>query len=138
MPKVDPLKGSEECQPCQAGRYQDQTGSAICELCPAGRYSNLKNSSFDMETTCAQCWPGKYSGDGAQTCIDCAVDFYADSWNSSVCTKCPEFYTTNGNEGQALCQKKAVTCSAGQEIIDSTCRNCTLGTYSIDDEMLPV
>jgi hypothetical protein len=83
-----------------------------------------------METTCAQCWPGKYSGDGAQTCIDCAVDFYSDSWNSSVCTKCPESYTTNGREGQALCQERAVICSAGQEVVDSTCRNCTLGTYS--------
>ncbi len=65
--------GTQTCEPCSPGFYQNQADQLFCYPCPAGYYQNLRGSTF---------------------CYACEFGFYQNDTNSEFCYKCPDDRTT--------------------------------------------
>ncbi len=65
--------GTQTCEPCSPGFYQNQSDQLFCYPCPAGYYQNLRGSTF---------------------CYPCEFGFYQNETKSELCLQCPKGKTT--------------------------------------------
>ena len=102
-----------ECQPCDAGFYQDQTGQTQCKACETGKISGQPDpenvSTFPK--ICTSCPAGSF-----------------DSGMHDRCSVCPRGYAQIQN-GEANCDE----CSAGKFSERgglTVCQSCDKGKYN--------
>ena len=128
------LSDKLECELCQPGTYQDETGQTVCKSCPAGyQCPNEGMTSVDDTYKCKQ---GTYSVGGAATsCSVCQPGTYQNETGQSVCKswpagyQCPEDGMTSVND--------TYKCDAGTYSVGSasSCSNCPAGYYCPDEGM---
>lgn len=81
------------CMPCGAGEYfYYDSMLELCKPCDAGTYQTEERH---LETSCPTCPAGKYSLNGATSCISCQDGYYNDKIGASKCIQCP--VDGNGN-----------------------------------------
>jgi hypothetical protein len=101
--------GTNACQSCTQGRYNDQIGGT-CKVCPKNYYNNETNS-----LECKACPAGKHTAQTASMnsgdCLNCATGQYSSSPGQS-CNHCMHV------PGKYQDQVGAVTC-----------KNCPSGRY---------
>ena len=111
------------CRDCPEGTYMPFPGqdrsTDICKLCEAGRYQNNTG-----EGDCVDCEVGKYSEAGAEECILCDPNEFADTEGSVTCEPCPAGTIAVGT-GNAECEP----CDAGSYEEDGVCKGCSPGSY---------
>ena len=110
------LGGSQPCESCNIGQFQDAAGNSTCQLCPLG-YGNdgvgstgcvgIPPGSYEIggeRKNCEkgykceganygrqQCLPGSYaSATGSVACVTCPPGSAAPKLGSEVCTVCEE------------------------------------------------
>ena len=114
--------GVVHCVPsCEAGSFW--TGTE-CQLCAAGTYSGWAG-----RTSCASCWYGEYSEEGATGCLSCPTGWTTSTTGSPTCDICANGYELQGTE--------CVQCEAGSysgvfwgSSESPICTLCPKGEYS--------
>ncbi|KAH8052004.1 hypothetical protein JL722_10451 [Aureococcus anophagefferens] len=132
--------GASECDDCAAGTYQDATGQSSCALATAASSSSGRRVGADR-VRCGQvqrlrrgrrtaseqtaCDAGKYSGSGADECVDCEAGTYQDATGQSSCALADggSFVKRTASE-QTACERGQV-----QRLGASECDDCAAGTY---------
>ena len=136
--------GSQSCQACPDGYYNDVIGSNTCTACPAGTHSATPSTSVN---NCEQC-VNKYSVEGSTTCFDtCPPGSYqtkeATATTGGVCIKCAAgtYYDTTtaaclpcatGKVSAAGATTCGTSCPAGTRLMAGTsvCYPCRVGQYN--------
>lgn len=111
----NPNSGASECLPCPAGNFSDSTGATSCQKCPGGTYSFPGSSKCLPSRTC----------NNATTSPDI-------TWNQTRCinnTRTITYQwiqpmTCSGNDGLTLPSPVTVSCTPDP---------CPAGTYPTDD-----
>ena len=111
-------KKSDKCLKCDINTYQNKSGASSCLKCPAGKYQNAKGQS-----SCIDCPKGHYSLEG-ESCRPCEVGKYNSKKGQSTCILCPAGSYTDV-EGQSSCKK----CKKGEESNETNtgCDLCPIG-----------
>ena len=124
--------GASVCNPCVAGRAQQQQQQTSCEICRAGRYSGV-----EAGTECTACKKGTFSDVvSSLKCDSCPQGFASNDTSSPACKQCPLKY-------KSALQKESTSCTACklgeiQTPDTRTCWFCKAGFYSLDaGEQLP-
>jgi hypothetical protein len=71
------------CTPCLPGTYADKAGTQECDACDAGKSSGETGAT--SSSVCADCTPGKFSGDGWPKCALCYPGTFTGSSGSTSC-----------------------------------------------------
>ena len=110
---------AEECELCDAGSYQDETGTTVCKPCTPGYYcaegaaaalpcpgGTHKNVSLAVMTSvdqCIICPVGTYCPVGSAEAAPCAPGTNSSLEGAKTCGKCPAG-TYQDIEGQEACK----------------------------------
>ena len=87
MRKHQEHKAGWQCDYCELGKFNNQTGQPVCESCDAGSFAD-EEGMFE----CEFCDYGTYSNDSDVTkshCVECEAGYYADDLGSTSCKDCP-------------------------------------------------
>jgi hypothetical protein len=89
---------ANDCDPCDAGKYTDQSGRFVCKLCSRGK----KKMSASIEG-CTNCEPGSANPDeGQATCAKCAANTRQHGTGFFKCIKCqPGRFVDKGSSREA-------------------------------------
>ena len=89
----------DKCLQCSPGYFSDTEGATACEKCPVGSQSRTGSShcqpcpkgTYIDDNQCLPCDPGSFSSvPGLTSCDKCPIGFYAESYGSDRCQKCPD------------------------------------------------
>lgn len=126
------LKASE-CVRCPGATYKDNTVNPLssCVACPPGYITAIDGSTSISACSIRNCTAGFFvqkNSQGVETCALCPVDMYSSQNYQTSCTSCPGGTGTRqpGSDSVNLCQ---AFCQSGQELMNSTCKSCSLGYY---------
>lgn len=111
------VKKGGECKACQPG-WRGKAGTNKCERCEPGEY-NEKNAS----STCDFCPTGKFAVNQSSTaCSDCTKGTFAPVVRLSQCVPCSSgaYQETNGQSSCKQCERGTFTSSLSQ----SECTSC--------------
>ena len=116
-------EGKGQCDSCEVGKYQNDTGSTYCRDCPRGSYCPAGSSSplpCPAGTYGASDDTASESGSG-----DTGSELDVDTEQAS-CSACPRgSFCSTGSIMPTLCSAGTFTSSLGA----STCSICPAGTY---------
>ncbi len=122
--------GGPTCEPCVAGKYQDEAGKTNCKNCTAGHYCPTNGM-----ITPTECSTGTYQDEIGKTgCKKCDFGYYQSSKGMTSCTKCYDNATTSsqGNTSIDACHCLSGYISNGRY---SCCKkitsNCISGTTKV-------
>jgi hypothetical protein len=130
----------DNCDHCEAGRFQELTGKANCKDCPCGKFqANIQR------TTCELCDEGKFqSGVKKTSCDNCLLGTNTNAKGQCGCANCATCAggserqgcgngATYGNDADGTC----VACEKGFFKLsthnwDTLCVECPNGKYADD------
>ncbi|KAH8044924.1 hypothetical protein JL721_12728 [Aureococcus anophagefferens] len=133
--------GADECVDCEAGTYQDATArrDGPVELRARGRRL-LRRGRASEQTACDA---GKYSGSGADECVDCEAGTYQDATGQSSCALADAGFFARGRRAGAdrgdagkYSGSGATNCVPRGKLLRpgaSECLDCEAGTYQDAD-----
>eukprot|EP00049_Salpingoeca_infusionum_P016125 m.325275 g.325275 ORF g.325275 m.325275 type:complete len:1708 (-) comp16014_c0_seq22:364-5487(-) len=82
----------EDCDkdPCNQGKYQDQTGRDSCKTCPSGSFTPRSSTGYNQCTSFATCNPGYYevhspTKSSNRVCEPCDPGTYSTTENADDC-----------------------------------------------------
>ena len=106
MPVAGSRLAINQCQLCEAGTYQDETGASDCKVCPVGFYCPLNTANPNM------CENFKTTDAGAQQKSDCFCDetFSVTDPQTGNCVTKDEFCEANFYATEQSC---AASCENG-------------------------
>ena len=90
-----------ECVACEAGRFAIAAAATACAKCPAGTWS------WEGQTRCAVCTPGKAAESGSSQCTVCQAGRFAASEAATECAECP------AGKSAIAAQSACTPCSSG-------------------------
>ena len=116
----------DACQPCESGKFQDETGQTRCKDCPVGMHQDQVGA-----TVCSACAAGQVQASTAQAlCTRCAPGRFQHDSGQTRCLRCPSGAYTRPGGGASTCAAPSltsVTCSrTNVAMIGGTVENCTL------------
>ncbi|KAH8055460.1 hypothetical protein JL721_10187 [Aureococcus anophagefferens] len=107
--------------------YQGETGQSSCALADAGFFVQADGAS--EQTACDA---GKYSGSGADECVDCEAGTYQDATGQSSCALADagSFVQADGASEQTACDAGKYSGSGASDGRASEQTACDAGKYS--------
>ncbi|KAK7242273.1 serralysin-like protein [Aureococcus anophagefferens] len=117
--------GASECDDCAAGTYQDATGQSSCALADGGSFVQADGRAGADRVGDA----GKYSGSGADECVDCEAGTYQDATGQSSCALADagSFVQADGASEQTVLA--AMRGQVQRLRARRACDDCAAGTY---------
>ncbi|GAB6033237.1 Signal peptide, CUB and EGF-like domain-containing protein 2 [Chamberlinius hualienensis] len=120
------------CVSCPEGSYQTIGGQLACNLCPLQSVEVKGIAGATKISECGKsCKPGRYSVDGFEPCMECAVGSYQPDAGRTWCISCNGNIATKFAGSTSFSDCFAEACSNGHYFNSSIrqCKPCPLGTY---------
>src|SRR4051812_27571092 len=109
---IAPAANASECEPCDAGKYQDVVATTFCHLCAAGRYGDSTSL-----TACKECLPGyAATTPGLTACSACPAGSEPDAVIHQCRACAPGRYCPSTGGGCILCLDQVILFSTSSLI----------------------